>query len=90
MNIDRVSHLMLDRMEHPLDQAVYSIEYVIRHGGAAHLRTGSRQLEPYQRAMLDVIFVVACLVLLVACAIVMIIRRLLSWHKYADKTKKDQ
>ena len=51
---------MRDQMEHPLDRATHSIEYVIRHEGAAHLRSAARKLSPWQRALLDV-FLVACM-----------------------------
>lgn len=55
--MEQVSELMRDQLEHPLDRAVYWIEYVIRHQGAPHLRTSSRQLSLLQRGLLDVIFV---------------------------------
>jgi glucuronosyltransferase len=54
----RVTTLMRDQMDRPLDRAVYWIEYVIRHCGAPHLRTASRKLWLYQRGLLDVTIVV--------------------------------
>lgn len=38
-----------------LDTAVYWVEYVIRHGGAHHLRTAAVDLTWYQYYLLDVI-----------------------------------
>ena len=55
--VRNVSALMRDQLDSPLDRAVYSIEYVIRHGGAPHLRTAARDLTLIQRGMLDVILV---------------------------------
>ena len=62
--MNRVSTLMRDQMESPLERAVYWIEYVIRHKGAPHLRTASRDLSFFQRSLFDVfMFVVASSVL---------------------------
>ena len=59
--MEKVSDLMRDQMESPLDRAVYWIEYVIRHKGAPHLRTASRKLFFFQRSLFDVfLFVVVC------------------------------
>ncbi len=69
----RVSELMRDQKERPLDRAVYWIEYVIRHQGAQHLRSPSRHLDLYQRGLVDIafiafafslaaVYVIACLV----------------------------
>ncbi|XP_057376044.1 UDP-glucosyltransferase 2-like [Daphnia carinata] len=52
--MEKVSELMRDQMETPLDRVIYWIEYVIRHRGAPHLRTSSRKLSLYQRFLLDV------------------------------------
>lgn len=52
----QVSNLMRDQIESPLDRAIYWIEYVIRHRGAPHLRSSSRELSIYQKGLLDVIF----------------------------------
>ena len=52
----QVSTLMRDQIESPLERAMYWIEYVIRHQGAPHLRSSSRELSIYQRGLLDVIF----------------------------------
>jgi glucuronosyltransferase len=62
--MNKVSALMRDQTESPLERAVYWIEYVIRHDGAPHLRTASHKLSFIQRNLFDVlIFVLACGVL---------------------------
>ena len=66
--MEQVSALMRDQMERPLDRAVYWIEYVIRHHGAPHLRTASRNLSLFQRGMLDVALVIFLFSLLMAYA----------------------
>ena len=62
--MNKVSSLMRDQMESPLERAVYWIEYVTRHDGAPHLRTASHKLSFIQRNLFDVLmFVFACSVL---------------------------
>ena len=61
--VRRVSELMRDQKERPLDRAVYWIEYVIRHQGALHLRSSSRHLNLFQRDLIDIaLFVFAFLI----------------------------
>lgn len=58
MNAKRASRMFNDNPVKPLDAAVYWIEYVARHGGAAHLRTAAGELYWFQRYLLDVVIVV--------------------------------
>lgn len=57
----------------PLDEAIYWVEYVIRHGGAEHLRVAALKLNWYQYMLLDVIG----FVLLVVMSTVYILKILL-------------
>ncbi|KAJ8938226.1 hypothetical protein NQ314_011555 [Rhamnusium bicolor] len=50
----RRSKIMKDRQVKPLDNAVYWVEYVIRHNGAQHLRVAYLDLTWYQYYLLDV------------------------------------
>lgn len=43
-----------DRPMSALDTAVYWVEYVIKHGGAQHLRSPAVELSWYQYRLLDV------------------------------------
>ncbi|KAI9554593.1 UDP-glycosyltransferase 208B2 [Daphnia sinensis] len=52
--MERVSELMRDQMETPLERVIYWIEYIIRHEGAPHLRTAARKLSLHQRFLFDV------------------------------------
>ncbi|XP_063286094.1 UDP-glucuronosyltransferase 1A5-like isoform X2 [Pelobates fuscus] len=54
-NIERLSALHLDRPIHPLDLAVYWVEFVMRHKGAPHLRPAAHDLNFFQYHSLDVI-----------------------------------
>uniref|UniRef100_A0A8C5GI97 UDP-glucuronosyltransferase n=1 Tax=Gouania willdenowi TaxID=441366 RepID=A0A8C5GI97_GOUWI len=53
-NMHRLSQLHQDKPMKPMDTAVFWIEYVMRHKGAAHLRTQSYQLPWYAYYSLDV------------------------------------
>uniref|UniRef100_A0A0P6EHC7 UDP-glucuronosyltransferase n=1 Tax=Daphnia magna TaxID=35525 RepID=A0A0P6EHC7_9CRUS len=56
--MEKVSELIRDQMETPLDRVIYWIEYIIRHKGAPHLRTASRKLSLHQRFLFDVMLFV--------------------------------
>ncbi|KAK2920384.1 UDP-glucuronosyltransferase 2A2-like isoform X2 [Channa argus] len=52
-NMQRLSALHRDRPESPLGTAVFWVEFVMRHGGAPHLRLASRDLNWFQYHSLD-------------------------------------
>lgn len=69
-NMKRLSSLHRDTPMHPLDAAIWWIEFVIRHKGAAHLRTESYKMPWYVYHSLDVIgFLVAVLLILTAAVV---------------------
>lgn len=53
------SKIFHDRQVHPMDTAVYWVEYVIRHKGAPHLRVAGVDLPWYKYLLLDVMAVLA-------------------------------
>ncbi|NXA56353.1 UD11 glucuronosyltransferase, partial [Nothocercus julius] len=63
-SIKRLSDLHLDRPIHPLDLAVYWVEFVMRHKGAPHLRPAAHELNWIQYHSLDVIAFLLAVVLL--------------------------
>ncbi|KAM9123741.1 LOW QUALITY PROTEIN: UDP-glucuronosyltransferase 1A1-like [Pangshura tecta] len=63
-NIMRLSALHLDRPIHPLDLAVYWVEFVMRHKGAQHLRPAAHDLNWIQYHSLDVIAFLLAVVLI--------------------------
>ncbi|XP_049941703.1 UDP-glucosyltransferase 2-like [Schistocerca serialis cubense] len=70
-NAKKYSRLFHDRPEKPLDTAVNAVEYVVRHGGARHMRSAALDLAWYQYLLLDVLlFVLACAAAAVAAAVV--------------------
>ncbi|XP_049942919.1 UDP-glucosyltransferase 2-like isoform X2 [Schistocerca serialis cubense] len=89
-NAKKYSRLFHDRPEKPLDTAINSIEYVLRHGGARHMRSAALDLTWYQYLLLDVIlFLLACAAAAVAAAVVAVkvIVRLIS-SKSGSASKK--
>ncbi|XP_011609974.2 UDP glucuronosyltransferase 5 family, polypeptide D1 [Takifugu rubripes] len=67
-NMQRLSRLHRDQPMAPMDQAVFWVEYVIRHKGAAHLRTHSYQLPWYAYHSLDVVLLLLTVLTLLLLA----------------------
>ena len=63
-NVMKLSHLMRDVRETPLEKVMLFLEYLIRHNGAEHLKLSSRHLNFLQYFSIDTlsfIFLVSCL-----------------------------
>lgn len=62
--VKTISNLYRDRPRHPVDTAVYWVEYVIRHNGAKHMQSPAVHLNFFQYHSLDVIgFIILCIYL---------------------------
>ncbi|XP_041804798.1 UDP-glucuronosyltransferase 2A2-like [Chelmon rostratus] len=64
-NMKRLSRLHRDQPMKPLDTALFWIEFVMRHKGAAHLRTESYRLPWYSYHSVDVILFLLTIALLI-------------------------
>lgn len=73
-NMKRLSALHRDTPMHPLETALFWIEFVMRHGGAAHLRTESYKMPWYVYHSVDVICVLFAAALVLTAAVVGSIR----------------
>ncbi|XP_060942406.1 UDP-glucuronosyltransferase 2C1-like [Limanda limanda] len=73
-NMQRLSSLHRDQAIAPMDQAIFWVEYVIRHKGAAHLRTEAYKMPWYSYYSLDVL-----LVLLTAAAALLLFTVAVFW-----------
>ncbi|XP_059205992.1 UDP-glucuronosyltransferase 2A2-like [Centropristis striata] len=88
MNMQRLSRLHRDQPIKPLDNALFWIEFVMKHKGAAHLRTESYRMPWYSYHSVDVmlflvgvvLIIVGIFVALIRCSCSMCLRR---------KTKRD-
>ncbi|KAM7370387.1 hypothetical protein PAMP_009940 [Pampus punctatissimus] len=69
-NMKRLSALHRDKPMHPLDTALYWIEFVMRHKGASHLCTESYKMSWYTYHSVDVIsFLLAAMLMLTAIVV---------------------
>ncbi|XP_051543147.1 UDP-glucuronosyltransferase 2A2-like [Myxocyprinus asiaticus] len=73
-NMQRLSRLHRDKPTHPRDSALYWIEFVMRHKGAAHLRTESYRMPWYSYHSVDVVAFLLAVVLTVGGTVILIIR----------------
>lgn len=72
--MQRLSRLHRDQPMKPIDTAIFWIEYVIRHKGAAHLKAQSYRMSWYTYHSIDVVLFLMGTVLVMLLAIVMLIR----------------
>lgn len=88
-NMQRLSRLHRDQPMKPLDQAVFWIEYVIRHKGARHLQSHSYKMSWFVYNSVDVIAALLTVVLLLTFTFIIIIR--LMWRSiFAGKKVKNE
>ena len=73
-NMENMHRLFRDQKEHPLERAVWWVEYVIRHKGAQFLKPHSMELWWFQNQLWDVILflsgllVIVCFILWKCCS----------------------
>lgn len=77
-NAEKLSRLFRDRPQTPLETAIFWTEYVIRHGGAPHLRSAAMDLTWYQYLLIDVIAVIMLCVIIVLGSLYAIFRKIIS------------
>lgn len=80
-----LSKLHRDQPMKPLDRATFWIEFVIRHKGAAHLRTESYKMSTIQYYSLDVVAFLLALILLVLLVFMLAIKFL--WRRLFSRSK---
>ncbi|CAH1402293.1 unnamed protein product [Nezara viridula] len=86
-NALRRSEIMKDRPLNVMDNAVYWVEYVLRHRGAPHLRSAAVELSWYQYLLLDVIVVWSAVSFMVVLLLKKSIKCICKARK--SKSKKD-
>ncbi|KAM4544701.1 UDP-glucuronosyltransferase 1-2-like [Odontesthes bonariensis] len=88
-NIQRMSRLHRDQPVAPMDQAVFWVEYVMRHKGAPHLHTESYKMPWYSYYCLDVLILLMTLVIAPFLLIFAIFRYLCCTRTRKTKTKQN-
>nr|XP_021323379.1 UDP glucuronosyltransferase 5 family, polypeptide C2 isoform X1 [Danio rerio] len=76
LNMHKLSHLHKDKPVKPLDSAIFWIEFVMRHKGAAHLRTESYKMPWYSYHSVDVVVTLFAVVLILTYCIFVTVRYL--------------
>ncbi|XP_048419119.1 UDP-glucuronosyltransferase 2A1-like [Stegostoma tigrinum] len=77
-NMQKLSALHRDQPETPMERAIFWIEYVARHKGAAHLRSESYRLPWYVYYCVDVMIFLLSLFLIVIALTVVLLTKLCS------------
>lgn len=85
-----VSTLLRDNLVHPMEEAMYWIEYVARHKGAKHLRSYAVDMPWYTYLLLDVIGFLLLVILIAYLIVAKLIKLLFSSSKSpkTDSKKK--
>jgi glucuronosyltransferase len=89
-NARHTARIFRDRPQSALDTAIFWTEYVIRHGGAPHLRSAAVELSWYQYLLLDVITLMLGTILILVLAVKQLFRVICSSKKVPPKKKKQQ
>ncbi|XP_041656633.1 UDP-glucuronosyltransferase 1A5-like [Cheilinus undulatus] len=87
-NIQRLSRLHRDQPVAPMDQAVFWVEYVIRHKGAPHLRTEAYKMPWYSYHSLDVLLLLMMVATVLLLSTFAVLRFLCCRHRRKSKTKQ--
>uniref|UniRef100_UPI003AB02ACF UDP-glucuronosyltransferase 2B17-like isoform X1 n=1 Tax=Centroberyx gerrardi TaxID=166262 RepID=UPI003AB02ACF len=84
-NMQKLSSVHRDQPIKPLDRAMFWIEFVMRHKGAAHLRTESYKMSKIQYHSIDVAAFLLAVVLLVAIVFISALKFL--WRRVFSRRK---
>lgn len=87
-NMRKMSQLHHDTPLRPMDTAIFWLEYVMRHKGAAHLRTESYKLPWYEYHNVDVLALLLGVVLAVCLLFALVCRSLIKLLKRKAKVKE--
>lgn len=87
-NMQRLSRLHRDQPMAPMDQAIFWVEYVIRHKGAPHLRTEAFKMPWYSYYCLDVLLVLLTAVTVTIITIVSTFRFMCCRSRRKTKAKQ--
>ena len=89
VHMQRLSRLHRDQPMKPLDRALFWIEFVMRHKGAAHLRTESYKMPWYSYHSVDVVVFLLAILLLILLSFIVVIRYLCCRTCYKTKVKDE-
>ncbi|KAM4577435.1 UDP-glucuronosyltransferase 2B31-like [Odontesthes bonariensis] len=85
----KLSSLHRDQPMKPMDRAMFWIEFVMRHKGAAHLRTESYKMSMIQYHSIDVMAFLLAIMLLIFTVFILAVKYLCRKVFYGSKVKKE-
>jgi len=85
----KLSSLHRDQPMKPLDRAMFWIEFVMRHKGAAHLRTESYKMSMIQYYSIDVMAFLLAIILIIFTVFILAVKCLCRRVFYGNKVKKE-
>jgi len=87
-NMQRLSRLHRDQPMAPMDQAIFWVEYVMRHKGAPHLRTEAYKMPWYSYYCLDVLLLLLTAATVLLLSTLAVFRFLCCRSRRKTKTKQ--
>ncbi|KAM8897934.1 UDP glucuronosyltransferase 5 family, polypeptide D1 [Spinachia spinachia] len=87
-NMQRLSCLHKDQPMGPMDQAIFWVEYVMRHKGAPHLRTDAYKMPWYSYHSLDVLLLLVTAVTVLLLSILAFFRFLCCKARRTNRAKQ--
>ncbi|XP_040906718.1 UDP-glucuronosyltransferase 2C1-like isoform X3 [Toxotes jaculatrix] len=87
-NMQRLSRLHRDQPISPMDQAIFWVEYVMRHKGAPHLRTEANKMPWYSYYSLDVMLLLLAAATVLLLSVLAIFRCLCCRNRRKTKAKQ--
>lgn len=83
-----IARLFNDNLVHPMDEAIFWIEYVMRSKGAKHLKSHAAYMNWLSYLLLDILIIPIAAIVLVCLAIKWLLRATKSTDNKADKKHK--
>ena len=83
-SVDKLSNLIMDQPQHPLDRAVWWLEYLLRHPHNTSMRPHTHNLYWFQYFLLDILAVV----ITVSSLLIFILYKLISCCRRENVLKK--
>ncbi|KAG8310812.1 hypothetical protein J6590_056650 [Homalodisca vitripennis] len=80
-NMKRMQHIYNDQPVSAEDSLVFWVEYVLRHGGARHLRPASATMPWYQLYLLDIVSVLLLTTAALITSLYFLIKKIFSSMK---------
>ena len=73
-SVSELSSLILDQPQHPLDRAVWWLEYLLRHPANTRMKPYTHNLHWFQYFLLDVLFLILLILAVIILVVVKLVR----------------